>query len=62
LSAYDKSDYSFPTHEKKRVAYKTIKRYNKFKAPYQRIIESKDVLPAQKKALKEQFVGLNPFK
>ena len=48
--------------EKKRVASKTIKRYDKPKTPYQRIIESKDVLPAQKRALREQFAGLNPFR
>ena len=48
--------------EKKRVASKTIKRYDVPKTPYQRVMESKDVLPAQKQALKEQFKGLNPFK
>jgi len=41
---------------------KTIKRYDEPKTPYQRIIESKNVLPAQKQILKEQFAGLNPFK
>jgi len=48
--------------EKKRVASKIFKRYDKPKTPYQRIIESKNVLPAQKQALKEQFTDLNPFR
>lgn len=48
--------------EKKRVASKVFKRYDKPKTPYQRVIESKNVSPAQKRALKEQFAGLNPFK
>jgi hypothetical protein len=48
--------------EKNRVASRTIKCYDQPKTPYQRIIESKDVLPAQKEALKAQFTGLNPFK
>ena len=48
--------------EKKQIAAKTIKRYDKPKTPYQRVMESKDVSPAQKQALKEQFEGLNPFR
>ena len=48
--------------EKKRVASKIVKRYDKPKTPYQRVMESKDVSPAQKQALKEQFEGLNPFR
>ena len=48
--------------EKKRVASKTIKRYDKPKTPYQRVMESKDVSTVQKQALKEQFTGLNPFR
>ncbi len=48
--------------EKKRVASKTIKRYDVPKTPYQRVMESKDVSTSQKRALKEQFRGLNPFR
>jgi len=48
--------------DKKRVASRIFKLYDKPKTPYQRIMESKYVLPAQKQALKEQFAGLNPFK
>jgi len=48
--------------EKKRVASKIFKRYDVPKTPHQRIMESKDVSPSQKQALKEQFTGLNPFK
>jgi hypothetical protein len=51
-----------PSVEKKRIASKVVKRYDKPKTPYQRVIESKDVSPAQKQPLKEQFKGLNPFK
>ncbi|MCG2706929.1 MAG: hypothetical protein L6254_05255 [Candidatus Omnitrophica bacterium] len=48
--------------EKKRVASKTIKRYDMPKTPYQRVLESPEVSNARKQALKEQFTGLNPFK
>lgn len=48
--------------EKKRVASKTIKRYDVPKTPYQRVMESKDVSTSQKRALKEQFTDLNPFR
>ena len=48
--------------EKKRVASKTIKRYDVPKTPYQRVLESPDVSNVQKQAIKEQFVGLNPFR
>jgi len=48
--------------EKKRVASKVFKRYDKPKTPYQRVMESRNVMPAQKRLLKEQFAGLNPFK
>ncbi|MCX6641822.1 MAG: integrase, partial [Candidatus Bathyarchaeota archaeon] len=44
--------------EKKRVASKTIKRYDKPKTPYQRVLESSEVTNAKKQALKEQFTGL----
>jgi len=48
--------------EKKRVASKTIKRYDVPKTPYQRVLESPDVSNVQKQAIKEQFEGLNPFR
>ncbi len=48
--------------EKKRVASKTIRKYDKPKTPYQRILESKYVPASKKQVLKEQFEGLNPFK
>ena len=59
--------YNFFCHsvkliEKKRVASKTIKRYDKPKTPYQRVLESSEVTNAKKQALKEQFTGLNPFR
>ena len=47
--------------EKKRVASKTIKRYDNPKTPYQRVMESKHVSRSIKLKLKEQFKGLNPF-
>ncbi len=48
--------------EKKRVASKTIKKYDTPKTPYQRVLESKYVSASRKLILKEQFRGLNPFK
>jgi len=47
--------------EKKVVASKTIKRYDKPKTPYERVVESKHVAPYVKRILKEQFDTLNPF-
>ena len=47
--------------EKKRIASKTIKRYDKPKTPYQRILESKNVSRSMKQKIKEQFKELNPF-
>ena len=47
--------------EKKQVAAKTIKRYDKSKTPYQRALESPDVETSVKRTLKEQFETLNPF-
>lgn len=48
--------------EKKLVAGRHIKRYDKPKTPYQRILESSDIEASAKKDLKEQFETLNPFK
>jgi hypothetical protein len=47
--------------EKKRVASKIIKRYDKPKTPYRRILESPDVSEETKRKLKEQYKTLNPF-
>jgi hypothetical protein len=47
--------------EKKRIASKTVKRYDKPKTPYQRILESADVSAESKQQLKEQYKTLNPF-
>ena len=47
--------------EKKVVASKTLKRYDKPKTPYERVLESKHVDPSIKRSLKEQFEKLNPF-
>lgn len=47
--------------EKKMVASKTIKRYDKPKTPYQKVIESPEIPNSVKHFLKEQFENLNPF-
>ncbi len=46
---------------KERVASKTIKRYDKPKTPYQRILESPDIPKETKDQLTAQFKTLNPF-
>jgi len=48
--------------EKKRVASKTIKKYDTPKTPYERVLASKYVSASRKLVLKEQFRELNPFK
>ena len=48
--------------EKKRIASKTIKKYDRPKTPYERVLKSKYVSASIKRILKEQFKGLNPFK
>ncbi len=47
--------------EKKRIASKTVKRYDKPKTPFQRVLESPNVSPETKRELKEQYKTLNPF-
>lgn len=47
---------------KKLIGAKTVKSYDVPKTPYQRVLESKNLLPSLKQRLKEQFRGLNPFK
>ena len=48
--------------EKKVIASKTMKRYDKPKTPYERVLGSKHVKPSVKRSLKEQFDTLNPFR
>ena len=48
--------------EKKRVASKTITRYDTPRTPYQRIMESPYIADSVKCSLKKQFDKLNPFK
>ena len=47
--------------EKKRVASKTVKRYDKPKTPYRRVLESPAVSEESKQKLKELYKTLNPF-
>ena len=47
--------------EKKVIASKVFKRYDKPKTPYARVLESKHVDSSVKRSLKEQFENLNPF-
>lgn len=47
--------------EKKRIASKTVKRYDKPKTPYRRVLESPLVPEEVKCKLKEQYETLNPF-
>ena len=48
--------------EKKRIASKTIKRYDNPKTPYQRVVESTDISDEIKHSLRKQFEQLNPFR
>jgi hypothetical protein len=48
--------------EKQRVGSKIIKKYDKPKTPFQRILESEYIPSKTKKRLQEQFLTLNPFK
>jgi hypothetical protein len=47
--------------EKKRIASKTVKRYDKPKTPYQRVLESPEISQETKHALKKQMKNFNPF-
>jgi len=47
--------------EKQRIASKTIKRYDKPKTPYQRVMESQQITADTKKELTDLFQTLNPF-
>jgi len=46
--------------EKKRVASKIVKRYDKPKTPYRRVLESSHVTDETKRKLKEHYETLNP--
>lgn len=48
--------------EKKRIGSKILKRHDKPKTPYQRILDSECIKPQTKLFLKELFKPLNPFK
>ena len=48
--------------EKKVVASKVFKRYDKPKTPYERVLESKHAKPCVKRPLEKQFDTLNPFR
>jgi hypothetical protein len=47
--------------EKKRIASKTVKRYDKPKTPYRRVLESPHISEEVKYKLKGQYETLNPF-
>jgi hypothetical protein len=47
--------------EKKRVGSKIIKKYDKPKTPFQRLLESEYIPIETKKKLQAQFKNLNPF-
>lgn len=47
---------------KERIASKTIKRHDKAKTPFQRILESKHISKQTKNQLKALFKTINPFK
>jgi len=47
--------------EKVRVGNKTIKRYDKPKTPYQRLLESKDISNTTKEKLQAVYENLNPY-
>jgi hypothetical protein len=47
--------------EKKRVGSKIIKKYDKPKTPFQRLLESEYISVKTKKTLQTQFANLNPF-
>jgi hypothetical protein len=46
---------------KQRIASKTIKRYDNPKTPYQRVMDSPDIVPSIKQKLTKLFKTLNPF-
>ena len=46
---------------KERIASKTVKRYDKPKTPYQRILESPNIPKETRDQLTDKFKTLNPF-
>jgi len=46
--------------EKERIGSKVIKKYDKAKTPYQRIMERSDINTEIKEELKKQYESLNP--
>lgn len=48
--------------EKKRVGARKVKRYDKAKTPYQRVLESEEVSKEIKEKLRKHYVALNPIK
>ena len=48
--------------EKKRVGARKVKRYDKAKTPYQRVLESEEVSKEIKEKLRKHYVTLNPIK
>lgn len=46
---------------KQRIASRTIKRYDNPKTPYQRVMDSPDIVPSVKRSLTELLRKLNPF-
>ncbi|MCG2704557.1 MAG: hypothetical protein L6309_00585 [Candidatus Omnitrophica bacterium] len=53
---------SFKLLEKKRIASKTVKRYDTPKTPYDRVLESPYASASVKESLKEQVAYLNLFR
>ena len=53
---------TFKLIEKKRVGSKYVKRYEKPRTPYARLLESPEVSPAEKEKLRALRAGLNPVK
>jgi hypothetical protein len=52
---------TFKMIEKRRVGAKIVKKYDKPKTPYQRLIESQELTEEKKKKLREMKKTLNPF-
>ncbi len=52
---------SFKLISKERIGSKVIKKHDKPKTPYQRLLESEHISEEKKKELKKIYVTLNPF-
>lgn len=53
--------YSTLLKEKQRINAKILKKHEKPKTPYQRLIESKDITDKKKQELTNRYNQLNPF-